>query len=422
MKFHFLTIGFAAKKMHVNSATEAGARISLLIGKDKYKSEYEEIFHQVLVVDDIYDWDQLKKIIDQIQKNEPIDFVLTRHENYVSLVGAINQYLGLPGIDYVSSRNFCNKYSMKKKWLEAGVPCADGICLDETIDLEYFLSKHSFPLILKKTSAAHSNFVVKVKSKEDLLEKLAFLKNHADGYVTSKPVKNYDIEIHECHFLLEEMLYGREFTVDTFVSQGVFTHTPICEYVMADELGIEDSYLPIRTMPVVLSVSQEKLICETTEKALRALGARNCVCHTELFFDEKNNKCSVIETTPRGGGNRAEMTLFTTSHDYSLSVFKAAADLPIDQINKPNKAISIVEYFAEQKGVIEKIDLSFLSDNKAVSNILIRNNAGDSVEQAKFGGKTIVNFHVAAVDESQSRALAIELFKQVREAIKINYS
>ncbi len=419
MKAHFLTIGFSSKKIHVSSALQNGAKISLLIGRDKFKKEYEQIFHKVLIVDDIYDWKELKKTVDQLNQIEKIDAVLTRHENYVSLVGAINQHLGLVGINYATARSFCNKYSMKQKWLAASVNCADGICLNDQSGLDEFLDRHSFPLILKKTSAAHSNFVVKVNSKEDLLEKLAFLKSHADGYVTSKPVKNYDFDIEECHFLLEEMLFGRELTVDTFVSQGNFTHTQICEYVLANELDVDDSYLPIRTMPTLLNEKQKKIVLETTEKALQALGAKNCVCHTELFLNEENNSCSVIESTPRSGGNRAEMTIATSGYDYNLAVFQASADFPIKKITKPKKAISIVEYFAEEKGVIEKINLDFLVKHPAVSNLKIRNQIGDNVEQAKFGGKTIASFYVTAEDCVQSRTIAIELFKQVQKSIEI---
>ena len=419
MQLHFLMIGFGGKKIYLESALKTDAKISLLINRDKYKNEYEKLFNQVLVVEDIYNWKQLRNAIDQ---GEKIDVVLTRHENYVTIVGAINQYLGLDGIDYATSRNFCNKYLMKQKWLAAQVPCADGICLDNLNHLDEFLERHSFPLILKKTSAAHSNYVVKVKSKEDLFEKLAFLKSQVSGYVTSKPVEGYKHKSEDCQFLLEEMLYGRELTVDTFVSGNRLIHTPICEYVMAHELGLDDTYLPIRTMPTVLTKRQEKLVYQTVTKALNALSARNCVCHTEVFFDEKNNQYSVIESTPRGGGNRAEMTILTAGFDYSLAVFQTAAGLDIEEIDQPQRAISVVEYFADKKGLIKKIDLDFLYKNPAVSNIKIRDKIGDLAEQAKFGGKTIVSFYVEANDCLKSKNLAIQLFKQVKEAIKINYS
>lgn len=412
-------VGFASKRNHIESALQAGFEITLLVNKDKFKSEYEDIFDNVLVVSDVYDWQEVKALLDNSEK---IDAVFTRHENYISVVGAINEYLNLGGIDYLGSRNFCNKYLMKKKWLENQVPCADGICLSDLSNLDQFLAKHSFPLILKKTSAVHSNFVIKVKSKADLMEKLDFFKNNVDGYVTSKPMKGFVEELKECSFLLEEMLHGRELTVDTFVSQGKFTHTPICEYVMAHELDVDDSYLPIRSMPTDLSDEQKKIVYQTVEKALSALSAKKCVCHTELFFNDQTNSCVLIESTPRGGGNRSEMTMDTTGFDYSLAVFKAVADLEIGEVQIPTKAVSVVEYFTDKNGILSEVNLDLLNQNKFVSRVTKVSEIGQEVEQAKFGGKAIVTFFVEGRNYRESRNRAIELFKQVKNTVKVNYS
>lgn len=414
---HFLMVGFIGKRIQIETALAAGAKVSLLIGRDKYKPEYENIFHQVLIADNIYDWQEIKKIIDQSKK---IDVVLTRSEDHVNVVGAINQYFHLDGIDYLTARSFCNKYLMKKKWLEAGVPCARGICLDNLDQLDEFLNSHAFPLMLKKTSAVHSNFVMRVVSKEDLLSKLQFLKDNVQEEVVSKSVIGFNDQIKACQFLLEEMLDGRELTVDTFVFNDHYIHTPTCEYVMAHELRVDDTYLPIRTMPTVLTQKQEELVYQVVEKALRALGAKNCVCHTELFFDEKNHQCTVIETTPRGGGNRAEMTLATTGFDYSLAVFQVAAGLEISDVPAPKSALSVVEFFAEKKGILMESDLSFLYKNPNVNNIKINHKPGKLVEKAKFGGKPIVSFFVQKQTALESQILAKELFRQVQAAIKIN--
>lgn len=415
---HFLIVGFTGKTVQVESALKLGIKLSLLIGRGKYKPEYKDSFSQVLIAEDIYNWHEVKEIID---KSEKIDVVLTRSEDHVNVVGAINQYLGLDGMNYVTARNFCNKYLMKQKWLEARVSCADGICLDDISQLDRFLEKYHFPLMLKKTSAVHSNFVIKVSSKEDLLEKLKFLKERVDGEVVSKSVAGYDDKIRACQFLLEEMLGGRELTVDTFVVDNCYTHTPICEYTMAHELNIDDTYLPIRTMPTILTKEQEELIYQTVEQALGALHAKNCVCHTEVFFDERKNECAIIESTPRSGGNRAEMTLSTTGFDYSLAVFKATAGYEVGEVPKPTSAISVVEYFAERKGILTNLNLDFLYQNPAVKNIKVKYMPGDLVEQAKFGGKPIISFFVKKSNPLESQKLAKVLFQEIRSAIKINY-
>lgn len=410
-------VGFNEKKYHAQSALRAGARITLLVTRENYKAAYRKNFHQVLVAQDIYDWLEIKSLLAQVQK---IDAVLTRYEKYVSVVGAINEYFGLSGINYQTSRNFCNKFLMKQKWQAKQVPCAEGICLSNLDQLDDFLTTHPFPLILKKTSAAHSNFVVQVDSKKDLLEKLDFFKHNADGYITSMPVRGFKQAEKECHFLLEEMLTGRELTVDTFVSRGKFVHTPICEYVLAHQLGVDDTYLPVRTMATNLSAKQAKKIQQTVEQAITALSAQNCVCHTELFFDERDESCILIESTPRGGGNRSEMTKITTGYDYNLAVFQATANLEVASVPNPKKAVSVVEYFAEKNGELVELNLDFLKENKAVSKLRVNCRIGQSVEQAKFGGKTILSFFVEAENCQTSQQLAISLFNQLKKNVKVN--
>ncbi len=417
-QLHFLMVGFNAKKIQVESAQQLGLKVSLLISRAKYEPAFEAMFQQVVVVDDIYNWPLVEKALHQFTK---IDVVLTRSEDHINVVGAINQHLHLAGIDYQTARNFCNKYLMKEKWLAAGVPCARGICLDDHQDLDLFLQQHQFPLMLKKTSAAHSNFVIRVTSLADLLDKWQYLKNNVQDEVVSKTMAGFKQTKRACQFVLEETLSGRELTVDTFVLNDRYLHTPICEYVMADELNVEDTYLPIRTMPIVLTQAQSDLVYQVVEKALRALGAKNCVCHTEVFFDEQKNYCAVIETTARGGGNRAEMTLATTGFDYSLAVFQVAAGLEPPSIPAPQRAISVVEYFAKQKGYFQDLNLDFLSQNPAVTNIQLKYKPGQLVEKAKFGGKPIISFFVKKNTALESQALAKELFKKIQTTIKIDY-
>jgi len=67
MQSHFLLVG-SRKKSYTESALQAGAKISLLISADQYKDEYQSLFHRVLKVADIYDWQQVKEVIDQSER------------------------------------------------------------------------------------------------------------------------------------------------------------------------------------------------------------------------------------------------------------------------------------------------------------------------------------------------------------------
>lgn len=417
----FLVIGFS-KKTHIKSVAQQGHKLVLFVTKEKHKKYQSEIkdvaasFEKIVVFDNIYQWSNLKKELDRLP---PIDAVITRYDHHVNVLGAINQYLGLQGLDYVATKKFSNKYLMKLSFQKKQVPCADGICLDRFDSLDSFLTEKSFPLIVKTTTGTHSRFVFKVNSKEELIRKRSQIINQVGGELSSKSVQGYDEFKNECQVLVEECLTGKEISVDTFVSGDKFLHTPITQYTMADELNIDDSYLPIRTMPSRFSQELENRIFKIVEQALNSLSAKNCVCHTELFVDEETQEINLVETTPRGGGNRAEMTKLLTGFDYDLSVFKAAAGILTPQILNPEGAVSVVEYFAPEDGIIEQMDLSFLKKNQRVFDVRSHYELGAEVKKAENGGQNIVLFFVKAENHQDSKTLAIELLDEVKSSIKV---
>lgn len=410
-----LVVGYAGKLHYISYALDNKIPIYLLVSRDKYKEDYENVFTSVFVVDNIYDLNQIREAIGNTQ----ITAILTRFEKYISVVGALNEKLQLSGINYAIARNFSNKFLMKSRWLEADVPCADGICVESQKTLDLFLEKHNFPLILKKTSGVHSSFVYKVRSREDLLEKIHLFSTLGKTYAVARPVFGMASVEKECDLLIEEMLSGIEITVDTFVSNGTFIHTPVCQYVMPEELGVHDSYLPIRSIPTDLPKPVRKRVFRIVESALAALGANNCVCHTELFYDAQKDKCWVIESTPRGGGNRSPMVNHATGGDYDASVFRASLGLEIDPFVLNGETLAVIEYFSEKEGVVESLDLDFLKLTPGVKVIINRFKVGDQVKQAYLGGLSMVSVSLEGAEVNENRQEAMELFQKIRASIVV---
>jgi hypothetical protein len=412
---HFLIVGFTGSDYHIRYALENNKNISLLINKEEYKPEYEKLFKEVFQVKDIFDFNQIKSAISGVS----ISAVLTRFEDYISVVGALNEYLGLDGFDYQTSRLFANKYLMKKKLLEFGVPCANGVCIDDKSNIDDFVHDYSFPLILKKTLGTHSNFIYKVNSRDELEEKLDLFARTGSTYKVSKPLVGFNSDQEECDLLLEETLYGIEITIDTFVSKGIFTHTPICEYILPEQLGVDDSYLPIRMVSANLSSEVKRKIIVATEKALKALGANNCICHTELFYDLTKDQCWIIETTSRGGGYRSMMINHVTDGGYDEAIFQAVSGKKVKDFSPNGKKIAVLEYFAEKEGVIEKIDLDFLQDKSRVRVVGIDFKEGDLVKPSWMGGKKIVTIVIESDTHDQLLQTCSNLFNKIRVGIII---
>lgn len=416
---HFLIVGFNNSSHHVDYALKNNIKLSLIIEKKKHKAEFDQFFEKVYQVDDLYDFAKIKKVLELDKEN--FTNVLTRFENYLSVVGALNDYLGLDGFSYQTARNFGNKYLMKKKWQDKQIPCADGICMDNVTpqELDNFIAEHPFPLILKKASGTHSSFVYKVESKKDLEKKLHIFNSLGAEYKISKPLRNYQDQIEECNLILEEMLTGTEVSIDSFVSQGKITHTPICKYVLAHEIGVEGKYLPIRLIPGDFSPAAKQKLFEATEKALKVLGAHNCVCHTELFYDEKTNQCWLIESTARGGGNRSEMINYATDQNYDAAIIKATQGEEIPTFVANGQALAVIECFAEFEGEVTEINLDFIDRTPKAKIFKQRAKVGFLAKPAAVGGKNLLIAHLEGKDLKQLRTDSIKLFKQIKNGFKI---
>jgi biotin carboxylase len=408
----FLIIGFTGVLEHIQYALDTGITLHLLIEESRYKPEYDHYFSSVTRVKNIFDIDEIEDKL--ATKN--ITHVLTRFEDYIGVSGAINDLLGLDGFTYRTARNFSNKYTMKKRWIMNSVPCADGICVDDISAIDPFLATHSFPLILKKTSGTHSNFVFKVASKEDLLAKISTCKS--SGYSVAKPMVHDKVE---CDLLLETLLAGDEITVDTFVSGERFTHTPICQYILPEEVECNDSYLPVRYAPVKLNKSLENKIFATVEAALRALGAKNCVCHTELFISKKTDEVWLIESAVRSGGHRSKIINTITSSDYNKAIFLAKMGMEIPSFEQNGLACSVIEYFADKEGNISRLNLDFLNNFKEQIDVdKVRYTLGDRVKRAQDGGKSIVELAITSKESNRIREISKQIFLLLQQNIVIS--
>jgi biotin carboxylase len=409
----FLIIGFTGVLGHIQYALDTGITIHLLIEESRHKPEYDHYFNSVTIVKNIFDIDEIEQ---KLAAKDTITHVLTRYEDYIGVSGAINDLLGLGGYTYSTARNFGNKYTMKKRWIENGVPCADGICVDDISAIDAFLETHSFPLILKKTAGTHSSFVFKITSKKDLLAKISACK--ASEYVVAKRMAHDKVE---CDLLLETLLSGDEITVDTFVSGDGFTHTPICQYILPEEVECDDSYLPARYSPVKLDESLENKIYPVVEAALRALGAKNCVCHSELFISKETQEVWLIESTVRSGGHRSKIINTITNSDYNKSIFLAKMGKDIPSFEQNGSACSVIEYFADKEGKISKLNLDFLNDfNEQIEIIRVRYTIGDTVKRAQDGGKSIVVLAITSKNSNRIRDISKQIFLLLRQNIDIS--
>ncbi|MCK5471689.1 ATP-grasp domain-containing protein [Candidatus Gracilibacteria bacterium] len=416
-----LFVGYRGKQAHIEPVRLAGITLFLLIEEKEMKDEYLSLFENVFTVKDSFDWKEILSVIKDFQ----FDGVLTRYEDFIEQTSALAEYFGAKGIDFKNSVNFRNKYLMKKAFVASGVPSADFALISSFDEVAPFLEKHSFPLILKQISGIHSKFVTKVNSPEDLKKTLfdfqKQLPQSSDNL--QKKFSNYPKSTETpnplTHFLLEECVVGMELTIDTFVVGSEMFFTPICRYILPEEVGIDDVCLPIRIMPCDLNAEEEKFILKIVEKGLRALGADYCATHTEVFYDRGKGEAHIIEIAARGGGFRAEMCEAARGDDYNLVVVNAALGIQPQLSEKHLAYAAVVEVFSPRNGKLAKIDYSVLKNQKDISHLTINKKIDEEVGLARNGKSFIVKFLLKADNYESARRRSIEFLNEVRKTIVV---
>lgn len=416
-----LFVGYRNKKRLIQSTKKQGYKLMLLIDAKNYFQEYENVFDKVLVLENIFDWQAVEKILSK----EKFDGVTTRYEDYTALVGAIADFFDLPSSGYANALKSRNKYLMRKAFAENCVPSADFALVQKIEDGRDLIAKHGFPLILKQIAGIHSCYVFKIKSEQELQEKIDFLHKALaqENNLLSENLINYpqdlDVPDPKKYFLLEELMNGEELTIDALILNQKIYFTPICKYVMSEEIGFEDHHLPIRIMPYQLSPEDEKIVYDVVKKALKSLKLNYCATHTEVFFDVKTKECRLIEVASRAGGFRAEMFEASQGGDLDLAISQLVLGEKLNLKQTCAKVASVVEVFSPDTGILKKIDYTFLFQDKTVSDFTLNRKIGDKVGLAQNGGKFILKFMLTGENYEQVLVKSKKYLKKIHDSIQL---
>ena len=204
------------------------------------------------------------------------------------MMARIAEKYGFPFYSVETAQWSTDKFQMKQRFLEGGVPCAKGRLVksvEETADMVY-------PVIVKPRDNSGSRGVKLCRSKEELAASMS------EAFEVSK----LDT------ILVEEYIEGPEYSIEGLHYNGKaeviqFTEKKTTEFPYNVELG--------HKQPANLTEEQKDAIREIVSKIGKALKFENCPSHTELKINERG--IFVIETSPRLGGDYITSTLVPLS-------------------------------------------------------------------------------------------------------------
>lgn len=282
-----------------------------------------------------------------------------------------------------------DKFQMKQRFIEGGVPCARGRLIHNAEEAKELY----FPIICKPRDNSGSRGV---KLCRDLSELDTCIK---EAFEVSK----LDT------VLVEEFIEGREFSIESLHYDGKseviqFTEKKTTEFPYNVELG--------HKQPANLTEDQCNQIRDIIVKIAHCMHFENCPSHTELKINDRG--IFVIETSPRLGGDHITSTLTPLSTGINLEdqLLHIALGENVDiSTGRVDKA-SAVCFFSLPEGKVTAIDnkINEVSSWPNVHSFQLKLKVGDNVNQITSSLNRYGQFIVTG-DSREEVDLLVEEYK-----------
>ena len=298
-----------------------------------------------------------------------------------------------------------DKFQMKQRFMEGGVPCAKGRLVKSADEVEDF----EYPVIVKPRDNSGSRGVKLCRSKEELEVSLgeALEVSRLDTVLVEEFIEGQEYSIEALHyndlshspFVVsgnEPIANGQKPKVKSKVIQ--FTEKKTTEFPYNVELG--------HIQPANISEENKQKIREFITKIGNALNFENCPSHTELKINDRG--IFVIETSPRLGGDYITSTLTPLSTGINMEdeLLKIALG---EQINPQPEQIQFsgVRFFAFEEGsAIKHVpDVEFVKNWPHVVDFSFNLQKGEKVHQItsslnRYGHITLIAGNRESIDDA----------------------
>lgn len=276
------------------------------------------------------------------------------------MMASVAEKLGYPFYSVTTASWATDKFQMKQRFQEGGVPCAQGRLISNADEADGMV----YPIIVKPRDNSGSRGVKLCRNKQELETSIS------EAFEVS----------HLGTVLVEEYIEGREFSIEGLHYDGKseviqFTEKKTTAFPYNVELG--------HKQPANLTDEQRDAIREIVSKIGAALKFENCPSHTELKVNDRG--IFVIETSPRLGGDYITSTLTPLSTGINLEdqLLHIALGEKVDTTTgRVNKASGVC-FFSYPEGEVKAIlpEVSGVAKLPHIHNFELKLKVGDHINQ-----------------------------------------
>lgn len=250
----------------------------------------------------------------EIARIESIDGVITDQTDIAArTVAYVAEELGLPGIGFECAELFTDKYRMKEKSEELGLPtikCRNTKSIEEA---KNFFNEVGTSIMIKPTDNQGSRGVYRIDSIEELDDKfLEAMSYSGNGMI-----------------IAEQYIEGDEYEVDSIVIDG-HEHTLMCGDIVLFDLP--DVFASCTRMyPSCRDKDIVSKLLKLNKDTIEGFGLKSGITHSEYVVD-KNGQPYLIEAAARGGGAfvSSDITPLQTGLDTAEYLIDSALGIGMD--------------------------------------------------------------------------------------------
>lgn len=328
-----------------------------------------------------------------VEKYDVKAIVTAATDKPLVMMARVAEKYGFPFYSVETAQWSTDKFQMKQRFLEGGVPCARGRLIskiEEADDLFY-------PIIVKPRDNSGSRGVKLCRSREELQESL-------------QEVLQYS---HLDSVLVEEYIEGQEYSIEGLHYDGKseviqFTEKTTTEFPYNVELA--------HKQPANLTENQKNDIRELVSKIAQCMHFENCPSHTELKINERG--IFIIETSPRLGGDYITSTLVPLSTGINMEdqLLNIALEEKVDtQTGRVDKASGVC-FFCLPEGIVKKIDpqINDVATWPGVYSFNLKLKKGDVVNQITSS----LNRYGEVIVKGENRTMVEERLDKYNKALE----
>ncbi|ENO1077284.1 ATP-grasp domain-containing protein [Enterobacter asburiae] len=305
-------------KIFLERAAQSGLT-TVIIYKDASRYNFLDQTGFIKIHADTSDIDCLEQTIRQQFNPQEIAGIWSTSEFYIPVAAALASLFGLPALDAgciarVRNKNFqremLNQHTLSK------VPFTE---IKDKADIDAFISKHGYPVIIKPTDGSGSVGVIAVTDDAALESALSITVNHPSL---------------ACQWMVERYYPGEQYSAEVFNGKLIgITHQHYDFFPRMIAVGHD--------FPANISHQQYQIITDLVLQAVELFGLTAGPVHVELRLTSQG-EVKIIEINPRlAGGYIPEIIRLATGRDLITDCIRFSTNQAPALINEASKISSI---------------------------------------------------------------------------------